>query len=404
MRRASLALVVCVAAAGCNQDPSILEVKPPSLDACDTIQINGVYADIQQVAVVDSANVKTPLVPGSLLRTDQAFGISGKVPLVSPGTYRVFMDQKGGNGGYFTINPGTVTSTQTFQIANTFTAPVVSLTATDAVAPGSPATLTPTISGATTTAVINPGNLSASGPRTVAACKTTTYTLTASNRCATASASATVHVPAPTVSSVAPTSVTAGGSITVTGSAFAHNTCNGTKASLVSGSSTYALGQVTTNSMTSLTAVVAPCTPPGTYTVEVSTDAGKSSNLVRLQVAAHPNPCPEDGNACTKEACGSGGVCKSTNVANGTVCPTGTCTAGKCIAPTTPPPTCVMNNGSCTAKTDCCQPANCVGLTCKACTLSGNECPDHMAGGSYCCSNVENCVLSDNGKYICKAP
>src|SRR5262245_22336329 len=100
----ALLLIACLAVAGCRNDPGITEITPSSLDACDTIQVNGVYADIQQVAVVDSADVRTPLSLATLKRTDQAFGLSGPVPLVTPGTYRIFMDQKGGFGGYFFIN------------------------------------------------------------------------------------------------------------------------------------------------------------------------------------------------------------------------------------------------------------------------------------------------------------
>src|ERR1700683_358749 len=401
-----------------GENPYINKITPAAVPACSQIDFSGLFIEVTHVYAVDASGVKTPLPsfqPDPILGQD-IFRFKARLTALPVVPYNLSIDENGGPifGFLGSVNPGSATSTATFNVTTALAPPRLALSATNSPAPGDAATLTPQAVGATS-AVITPGNLNAasSTPLTVHPCKTTTYTLTGSDQCAVGiPAQATVTVAPPLVVQVSPTSVPAGGNFVISGTGFNAPVCGPTQIELVSGAIKYT--QVTlAGDETSLSSVVNPCVPPGHYNVVVHTAVGDSNNSVSLIVTpSTATACPSDNNDCTKDVC-SAGVCTHEPL-NATMCTTGgqsgTCTSGTCKTSTdsTPvPPNCVpvtpnptnANLNECVPSTlagpHCCDtaaaPALCNYTICRACTPHGGACG--VPGAAIiCCSPDDACV------------
>src|SRR5437660_1375670 len=85
---------------GCGDvDPAINGLKPLSVVPPCSIQIMGVFANITQAYVVDnSTGEKMPMAMESLQRhSTNTVDVDGTVPAVPAGTYKVALEQNGGN-------------------------------------------------------------------------------------------------------------------------------------------------------------------------------------------------------------------------------------------------------------------------------------------------------------------
>jgi len=408
-------LAVLLSACG-SLNPYINSITPAAVPACSQIDFSGLFVNVTQAYVVDGNGAKTPL---SNLQADPILGqdifrLKATLPPVPVGPYNVAIDENGGSIFVFLgyVNPGTATSTTKFDITTAVQPPRFTLSATNSPAPGDSATLTPGIVGTATSAVITPGGLAATSPRTVHPCKTTTYTLSGGDLCAIATpAQATVTVANPVVTEVSPVSVAAGGNFVVSGTGFNAAVCGVTQIDLVSGATKYT--QVTlAGDETALSSVVNPCVPPGRYDVVVHTAAGASNASVSLMVTPSTvTACPSDNNECTADACVAG-ACTHEPL-NGTMCTeggqSGTCMSGTCKTSTTtqPPPVCVQvtpmpteaNSNECVPSSltgpHCCNtvaaPALCNYGICRACTPHGGACG--VPGAAViCCGQDDACV------------
>lgn len=413
--------------------PSVDTIEPTSVDACSTVVFTGLFVGITKAYVVDSQGVQTPVVSGTLQPAPipgTLFRATSAIPPVPVGTYRLTIDENGGSVFFLgNVAKGSATSKQTFRVANAVQPPSLMLTATNSPAPGAAATLTPSIIGIATEAIISPGNLSGlTGPRTVHACKTTKYTLTAADKCAPANpAQATVTVAGPAVASVSPTAVPAGSAIIVSGSGFNDpGFCGDSELSLVSGSTVFTQ-PILVGNQTALSAAVNRCVPPGTYNIVVRTAVGSSINSVRLNVTAPTGEaCPSDGNECATHGC-DGGTCAHKPL-TGTKCGggTGVCNAGTCVVPSpvTPPPVqaCVQasqpptasNAGECVPPSQlgphCCNTASATAICwyniCRKCIPHGSSCPTGAGPASQICCDPNDMCVADavTGAVACNVP
>jgi hypothetical protein len=417
MFAAASALAFSLLLGACSPlNPYINSITPAAVPACSQIDFSGLFVNVTQAFVVDGNGVKTQL---SNLEADPIFGqqifrLKATLPPVPVGPYNVSIDENGGSIFVFLgfVNPGTATSTTRFNITTAVQAPQLTLLATDSPAPGDAATLTPTVVGTATSAVITPGGLSATEPHTVHPCKTTTYTLSGGDQCAIATpAQVKVTVANPVVTEVSPVSVAAGDDFVISGTGFNAAVCGVTQIELVSGGTKYT--QVTlAGDETSLSSVVNPCVPPGLYDVVVHTAVGDSNASVSIRVTPPTiTACPGGGNDCTKDAC-QGGVCTH-EALTGPVCSedgqSGKCSSGTCevSGSTTTPPVCVQvtsmptdsNLNECVPNNlsgpHCCStpavPALCNYTICRACISHGGAC-GVSSTPSICCSPDDLCV------------
>lgn len=357
MRYTVWAALSVIVASGCSVAPVINSITPSSGTGCTTITMEGVFENITAGYMVDAAGAQTPLVMGSLQPhpNTKTFQVDGKVPAaMAPGAYRVKFDQGGGNVFFIgTINSGPVTSKATFQVTASVPTPQASLGSASSPNPGAAVSLPATVAGTTTSVTVTPGSAAiANGTVTERPCQTTKYTLAADNQCASASAQGTITVALPVVTAVKPTTIAAGNSITITGTGFDDPTvCAASKVILTHGTTKFTLtAKPSPASPTSLTEKVDACLLPGTYVVNVQTEAGVSNGQVQLVVTAASSPCPASTNPCTTNQC-SGLTCVSMPL-NGKACQGGTCSNGTCVqnACATMNPkcgTCAGPNGSC---------------------------------------------------------
>lgn len=413
----SVATLVTVVLAGCTVGPSVNDIQPATVNACQKVDFTGTFVNITQGYLVDASGTKIPLAAGTLTKDpvpgSEIFRVAIAMPPVPVGDYKISIDQTGGSVFFLGfVSAGSATSTKTFHVATTVDPPRLMLTATNSTGPGAPAVLTPSIVG-TGTAVIDPGNLSGSnGPQTVHACKTTIYTLVGKNQCApAASAQATVTVAGPVITTVSPSSAAAGASILVSGTGFNDPTfCGDAEVSLANGTTKYLLATLA-GTPTALSAGINSCVPAGTYGVVVKTSEGSATSPGKLTVKPFVGTaCPDDGNQCTKDVC-SNGACVHQPLTGMTCGGGGTCNnMGTCIASTTPPPQqmCVKatvpptnaNLNECVPDgqpgNHCCNTASapevCIWSICRACIPHGAACGTAGSSSALCCSATDACV------------
>jgi hypothetical protein len=180
---------------------------------------------------------------------------------------------------------GTATDTVTVEIAGTVPAPTVTISADPtSITAGGSSTLSWNSTNAETVSIDNGiGTVDLNGTQSVSPSATTTYTITATGTGGTATDTVTVEiagtVPAPTVTiSADPTSVTAGGSSTLT-----WTSSNVDTVSIDNG-----IGKVAANGSLSVTPE-----HTATYTITGSGDKGTVSAQVTVQVTGNPEPLPE---------------------------------------------------------------------------------------------------------------
>jgi hypothetical protein len=401
---------------GCLVNPTVDDIQPATVNACQKVDFTGTFVHITQGNLVDTSGTKIPLAAGTLTNDpipgSQVFRVAIAMPPVPVGDYKISIDQTGGSVFFLGfVSAGSATSSKTFHVATTVQPPLLMLTATNSTGPGAPAVLTPSVAG-TGTAAIFPGNLSGSvGPRTVHACKTTTYALGGENQCATAqSAKATVTVAGPVITDVTPSSAVAGGFILVAGTGFNDPAfCGNTEVSLTNGATTYVLA-TQNGTPVAVSAAINSCVPGGKYDVIVKTSEGSAKFPTKLTVQPFVGTaCPDDGNQCTKDMCVNG-ACAHQPL-NGTTCGTeGKCSMGACIMSKTslpaqmcvkalPPPTnpnlneCVpdgqLGNHCCNSAS---APAACINGVCFLCIAHGAACGTPGSRSSLCCSQGDACV------------